>query len=242
MSLETFKTLCSALGERKLNYNSSSEIIEVTCIDKADVTTLKDSLTTIGIDAQEVFGNKVEFIGSSLPFKLFWNFQNFQNKMLLENQAEFEQKFSQDFAVIQADSPAFPKKHLYFDHTTKQTFADFDLTEDSFFFTNAENYVKFLHFLKSKEHKEDNFFHFVDYFSWDNRMIVFVSATKEGKLSIPFFNQIPDFDSKIDLSKRFERLYQAFDINDKKQKLPKFIKAEFFNFLSKSQRNKEFLS
>jgi hypothetical protein len=237
MSLTVFQELCTSLGRRELNYNSSSEMITVTCADKSDLEILKAKLSELGITTEELYDNQIEFQTYNLPFKLFWDLKTFRKKMLLDKKPQFEEEFSKDFAVIKPEFSSFGN-NIFYKSDTQQTFIDFNLVENLFFFSNAKNYVNFLHFLKSREHKEDGFFHFVDYFSWDNQIIVFVSATKEGKLSVPFYSEIPNFDAETDLTERFERFFEAFDDNDKKQKLPKFIKAELFNFLSKEPKEK----
>jgi hypothetical protein len=74
----------------------------------------------------------------------------------------------------------------------------------------------------------------VDHFNSDSRNIIFTSLKKEGKLSVPYPATLPTLDKRFNLKKRVQRLIDCFAPQNKH--LPKFIKAELFNFLAKEER------
>lgn len=120
------------------------------------------------------------------------------------------------------------------------TYIDFKLDTDDFTLSNAEAYFRLLSFLKTQEHKEDNVFYFVDHFNSDSRNIIFTSLKKEGKLSVPYPTTLPLLEKRFNLKKRVHRFVDCFSPQNKH--LPKFIKAELFNFLAKEEKTSRMLT
>lgn len=81
--------------------------------------------------------------------------------------------------------------------------------------------------MKEQEHQEDHHFYFVDHFNSDNRKIILTSLKKEGKLTIGYPAEVPDFDIQISIKSKIERFISCFN----EKQLPKFLKAELFNIL-----------
>lgn len=100
-----------------------------------------------------------------------------------------------------------------------------------FLIKNNQTYFELLELLKRNEHKEDSIFYFVDYFSWDNEIIVFTTLKKEGKVTFKFKSTGLNLPHDINLQKNFSRLLESFDESNKH--LPKFIKNELTSQLSK---------
>jgi hypothetical protein len=157
------------------------------------------------------------------------------NLTLFIDSSDFERRvkesdFKRDVFILNLETTSF----LY---TIKDevTYRDFEPLANDFSIQNADYYYKFLQFLKSQEHKEDQPFYFVDNFSWDNRIIVFSSLKREGRLSIPFSARPPRLSRGYQFRKRYKRFVSAFEAENRQ--MPKFIKAELFAFLSKEERD-----
>jgi hypothetical protein len=116
---------------------------------------------------------------------------------------------------------------LFYNNEETQTYLNFVLAPANNFFQNTLYYFKLLSFLKNQEHQEDHHFYFVDHFNADNRKIIFTSLKKEGKLTVGYPQEVPDFNSQISIKSRIERFISCFN----EKQLPKFLKAELFNIL-----------
>lgn len=116
---------------------------------------------------------------------------------------------------------------LFYDNKETQTYLNFVSAPKNYFFQNVLYYFMLLSFLKEQEHQEDHHFYFVDHFNSDNRKIILTSLKKEGKLTIGYPSEVPDFDSQISIKSKIERFISCFN----EKQLPKFLKAELFNIL-----------
>lgn len=116
---------------------------------------------------------------------------------------------------------------LFYASKENQTYLNFVSAPTNYFFQNVLYYFKLLSFLKEQEHQEDHHFYFVDHFNSDNRKIILTSLKKEGKLTIGYPAEVPDFDIQISIKSKIERFISCFN----EKQLPKFLKAELFNIL-----------
>lgn len=115
-----------------------------------------------------------------------------------------------------------------------KTFTNFIEDENNFFFSNSISFNEFIEFIKSQEMDSDEAFHFVDYVNKTNRKIVFTSLSEKGRLIINYFNDIYNFDSKINYSIPLEEFKSCF-IKENLH-LPKFLKNSIIEFSSKSKK------
>ena len=116
---------------------------------------------------------------------------------------------------------------LLYNNEEAQTYLNLVLAPTNHFFQNTLYYFNLLSFLKKQEHQEDHYFYFVDHFNSDNRKIILTSLKKEGKLTIGYPSEIPDFDPSLSVKSKIERFILCFN----EKQLPKFLKAELFNVL-----------
>jgi len=199
-------------------------------------------------------GDYIEFeaseAGSEVLERYSLEYELIQNKKcrLLLYQNDFDIYFNRADLIQRITKGSFARNILFLDEQTlvpyfwrakdQKTFVDFVEKSDNYFFSNIIAYFEFLEFLKVQEHKEDNVFYFVDHFSWDNRLIVFTTLKKVGKMTISIPSNVPFFKENHSLKANVEKFYRAFDENNKH--LPKFIKNELFKFLSKERRENRF--
>ena len=102
------------------------------------------------------------------------------------------------------------KKNVPFSLIDNITFTDFIQDENNFFFSNSKSFNEFIEFIKSQEIDSEEAFHFVDYVNKTNRKIVFTSLSEKGRLIMKYFNEIHNFDNKIDYSISFEEFKTCF--------------------------------
>ena len=128
----------------------------------------------------------------------------------------------------------------YFDYSLKKTIVDNNAENISFFFENVWEYFDFIELLKQQEFQENRPFYFVDHYDDSRNQFVFISPKKEGKLTIPFEDTKPLFDPNQSLKPRFDSFKAAF--NEQNKHLPKFIKYELFNVLTKVDRKERMMT
>jgi len=125
--------------------------------------------------------------------------------------------------------------NIIYNPTTGQTHINGSLSNSYFLIRNNHLYFELLIFLKGHEHQEGKILYFVDYFSWDSRIIVFTTLKKEGKLSINFTAAGLELQNDIRLKENLERFKLAF--GESSRNFPKFIKNELISQLSKYHIN-----
>jgi len=130
-------------------------------------------------------------------------------------------------------------ENVVYDPTTMESRISSVLDKSYFLINNNHLYFELLIFLKRQEHQEGKIFYFVDYFSWDSRIIVFTTLKKEGKLSISFATGGLELPDDIYLKESLERLQHAF--GDSSRNFPKFIKSELIVQLFKYHVNDRML-
>ena len=238
MGFAEFQKLSSIFKDWKVRFVEDSQEIEFACDSEAKRLKLSNLIQKeLNLTLTELYDFKLRLKIEDLPFFFYWGEQDFRDKIFTKNGATFNRSFDSDLAVINQENSQI--ENYFFDGKNKKTFVDLAEDPNNFLFLNSRAYIAFIQFLSQKEHQEDAFFYFVDHFSWEKDEIVFVSAQKEGKLTIPFPRVIPEFDQKINYSIRLKNFIDSFPDNDKTQKLPKFIKAELFKQLAvkpKSER------
>ena len=114
---------------------------------------------------------------------------------------------------------------------TDQCYLDFVANDNLFFFLNANNYVEFIDFLKSKEQETEDAFHFIDYANDINRKIVMTSLTEKSRMILKYYKAIPEMPSDKDFSKGlilFKNCFVADNFN-----LPKFLKSSLIKYASR---------
>lgn len=218
--MENVKELYSILRKAgNVVYQQEAGVIEI-----AGDSAVLESVEKLGFTAEILQGKTVRIEVYQPTLTIFIDDTDFITRV---KSADFGSKI----LILNLDT-----NPLFYDTTTEQSYRDFELDSSIHFIQNAHYYYKLLTFIGSKEHNEDQAFYFVDHFNRDNRTIILTSLKKEGKLSIPFTQAPPDIEQKINLKKRYERFTMCFGPQNKH--LPKFIKAECFNFLSKESKEK----
>jgi hypothetical protein len=125
------------------------------------------------------------------------------------------------------------KENVPFSLIDNDTFTNFNLDVNNFFFSNAKSYYQFIEFIKSHDIDSDEAFHFVDYVNKTNRKIVFTSLSEKGRLIMKYYNEIHKFNIEEDYSISFEEFKNCF--SKENLHLPKFLKNSIIEFAGKSK-------
>jgi hypothetical protein len=214
--MDNIKNLIAILkGAGDVAFISDDATIEI-----AGDNNIEASIKKLGFDA-EVVQRKVRISSYQTTLVIFIDINDFRNRV---KQSDFNNKA---ILILGKSSPVY-----YYEK--ENTYIDFEISNTDFSVSNGDWYFRLLGFLKTQEHKEDNVFYFIDHFNSDSRNIIFTSLKKEGKLSIPYPSTLPLLEKRFNLKKRVQRLIDCFASQNKH--LPKFIKAELFNFLAKEER------
>lgn len=126
------------------------------------------------------------------------------------------------------------KENVPFSLFDNQTFINFIQDDNNFFFSNSKSFNDFIEFIKSQDLDSDEAFHFVDYVNKTIRKIVFTSLSEKGRVIIKYFNEVHNFDNKINYSIAFENFKTCF--NKENLHLPKFLKNSIIEFSTKSKK------
>ncbi len=126
------------------------------------------------------------------------------------------------------------KENVPFSLFDNQTFINFIQDDNNFFFSNSKSFNDFIEFIKSQDFDSDEAFHFVDYVNKTIRKIVFTSLSEKGRVIIKYFNEVHNFDNKINYSIAFENFKTCF--NKENLHLPKFLKNSIIEFSTKSKK------
>lgn len=215
MSLEKFQRFTELINSCQSNFDNENNSIVLTTDDNQ--TLIKKLKIELSLEGEEL-DNKVLVDLASFDYYLFWD------KAHLLRKIKIDEKIDKNLAILNFEKIG---ETIFYDNASEKTFKNFNLDESNFSVINIKYYLEFISFLKSKEHKEDNYFHFVDYFSWDNRIIVLTYPKKEGKLTITIPKNIPEFIVTKNYKKSYTRFFDSF--KDENKHLPKFIKSELFN-------------
>lgn len=235
MQLEDFKKLYTLLSDYKLNFIAERASIEIVCESSDARDKLQNVLTgEFGITSNKFPENHLRLTLDDTTYFFYWDWDEFKVQSFSKNPDSFQNRFNKNIIIWNfPTADGTDTVPIFYDVNNQKTYADFIKTTDCWLFENSFYYLKFLHFLKSQENNEDGKYHFVDYFSWDKRQIILVSAKKEGKMTILFPNEIIHFDVDVRLKPRFDNFFSAFENPDANNVLPKFVKAELFNTLTK---------
>ena len=134
---------------------------------------------------------------------------------------------SEDVLILNGENDAFSL-------IGNQAFTNFVQDDGNFFFSNSNSFNEFIEFIKSQDVDSDEAFHFVDYVNKTNRKIVFTSLSEKGRVIIKYFNEVHNFDNKINYSVAFDNFKSCF--NKENLHLPKFLKNSIIEFSTKSNK------
>lgn len=212
--MDKFRNFIDLIQPRTaISYVNDDSTIEITINQE-----INQQIIHLGFSS-EIIQGRIRIASRQTAVALFTNYEDFQSRII-------DTDFDLPILIIASDKGSV----FYKNDTTYENFVE---VKNNYVISNAKTYFSLLKFLATQEHKEDSAFYFVDHFNRDSRKIVFTSLKKEGKLTIPFSDrpiQNLDFDMSIKLT-RFE---EAFNVTNRH--LPKFIKYELFNFLSKIEK------
>lgn len=172
-------------------------------------------LRTLGIEFENIRNESIEVEKRNFPLNIYIDHISY---------LKLHEVAKPDVLILNVDN-------VPYSFIEENTYINFTLNIDNFFFTNAKSYSEFLIFLKEQDKDTDEAFHFIDYYNSTNRKIVFTSLTDKGRLIIKFFNEIYHFDEKIDLSKHFDQFKNCF--SEENHHLPKFLKNSIIDFASR---------
>lgn len=220
--MQLYKDLHEVLRKNQIQLIESGDYIEFEASSFGSEVLRKHSL------AHELIqNNKCRLLLYQNDFDIFFSRSDFFQRI--------QKRFDRNILFID-DKTLVP---YFWSASDQKTYVDFVETQTNHFFNNVIAYFELLDFLKNQEHKEDNVFYFVDHFSWDNRLIVFTTLKRVGKMTISVPANVPVFNEDLSLKTKIEKFYRAFDENNKH--LPKFIKNELFKFLSKEKKEDRFV-
>lgn len=196
-------------------FTQSTFNIEVDKIVFEYSTDTETQLKELNIEIENIRNESIEVEKANFPIKIYEKYDSYLKLNEVNNQ---------NILIINIDDK--PYSYIQGD-----TFINFILEKENFFFINSISYTQFLNFLKEQEKDTDEAFHFVDYYNSTNRKIVFTSLTEKGRLIIKYFNEINHFDEKVDLSKHLNDFKKCFA--EEKYHLPKFLKSSIIDFASR---------
>lgn len=116
-------------------------------------------------------------------------------------------------------------------HIGKVTYENFIETNSLFLFSNSETYYKFIKYLQSIDNEDENAFHFIDYFNSSHRKIVLTSLSEKGRVIIKYSEDIPLFDTSIDLSNNLVHFKNC--VEEKENHFQKFLKNSLIDYASR---------
>lgn len=182
---------------------------------------LEDYLNGIGIKFEKIRTEEINIDYSNLGFEVFQNTVSFLTVNNLEKDC--------DILILDFEGKTLSK-------VQDQTFINFDLEENLYFFSNATNYLDFIKLLKSKDQETEDAFHFIDYANGINRKIVLTSLTEKSRLILKYFKEIPLFPTDIDYSLGLTQFKNCF--KEENQNLPRFLKSSLIKFASRYDYDK----
>jgi len=204
-------TLLNQIPELRFDVDRLSFVL-----DEEKYANVIKNIDDVQVHIERTGNNEVEIDTTQFPFYLYFDETDFIKRVKRD-------KWNKPSLIY--------TKAAFYDPGTHDTFINGTPSADYWLIVNNHSYFETLHFLKTKEHKEDSIFYFIDYFSWDAGIIVLTTLKKEGKLTI----SIPDsglmLPNEIDLFKQSKRLKDAFA--DENRQFPKFIKNEMIASLAK---------
>lgn len=176
---------------------------------------IETQLGELNIEVENIRNESIEVEKANLPFKIYENYNSYLKLSEINNQSVL---------ILNIDNEPYS-------FIEGETYINFVLNKENFFFINSISYAEFLSFLKEQDKDTDEAFHFVDYYNGTNRKIVFTSLTEKGRLIIKYFNEIYHFDEKTDFSKHLNDFKKCF-VEDNLH-LPKFLKSSIIDFASR---------
>lgn len=170
------------------------------------------------------------------------NFLNIRNETLTIEKKDFNlniYKNSESYLKLNEiskneDVLIINKENAPFSLFNDTTFTNFTQDDNNFLFSNAKSFNQFIEFIKSQEIDSDEAFHFVDYVNKTHKKIVFTSLSEKGRLIIKYYNEIPNFDNKINYHTSFEDFKLCF--SKENLHLPKFLKNSIIEFSAKTKK------
>ncbi len=172
-------------------------------------------LNELNIEFENIRNENIEVEKTNFPFKIYEDYKSY---------LKLKETTNQNVLILNIGNEPYSL-------IEDETFVNFILNKENFFFSNAISYVQFLSFLKEQDKDTDEAFHFVDYYNDINRKIVFTSLTEKGRLIIKFFNEIYHFDEKVNLSINLNMFKKCF--TEENYHLPKFLKSSIIDFASR---------
>lgn len=182
---------------------------------------IEQQLSDLSIEFEKIRDETIIILHENIPFKIY----NDLDSYLKISEVGKEQ----NLLILNLDNE--PLSYL-----DKKTYINFIENNENYFFTNSIAYNDFIKFIKTQDTDSEEAFHFVDYINNDSRKIVFTSLSENGRIIIKYYNEIINFDSKIDYDKYLEKFKNCF--NESNQHLPKFLKNSIIEFSSKHESEK----
>ncbi len=125
------------------------------------------------------------------------------------------------------DNIVFEKGKVSYSLIGDKTYVDFQLKEDSYFFTNARCYFDLISFIDSKKSETEDAFHFVDYVNEGARKFVFTSLSDRGRVIVEYAKNVPLMNADFDYRTTVDEFKACF--NEEGTHLPKFLKSSIID-------------
>ncbi len=104
-----------------------------------------------------------------------------------------------------------------------ETYVDFNLKDNNYFFSNAKCYFELISFIDSQKSETEDAFHFVDYVNEGARKFVFTSLSDKGRVIVEYAKKLSLMDTDTDYRPIVEEFRACF--NEEGTHLPKFLKS-----------------
>lgn len=177
---------------------------------------LEAYLNQVGIKFEKIRTEEINIDYSNLGFKVFQNTKDFLTISNIEKEC--------DILILDFNGITLSK-------IQDESYLNFNLEEEFYFFSNASNYLGFIKLLKSKDQETEDAFHFIDYANDINRKIVLTSLTEKSRLILKYFKEIPLLPTNIDYSVSVKQFDNCF--KEENQNLPRFLKSSLIKFASR---------
>jgi len=174
--LQIHKDLYDIL-QKTTQFIITSGYIELSSYD----SNVEEKLIEIGLSSEKIGSENLRILINNTNIKIFKNIDEFNSINSIDNNS--------NILILEKEPVSFLKG---------ETYNNFDLTKDDFLIENAKAYLEFQAFLKEQESETDESFHFVDSYNLDFRKLIFVSLAENGRLSITYNADIPNFDRTYD--------------------------------------------
>lgn len=179
-------------------------------------SSIQTQFSELSVEFEKIRNEKIIVYKENFPINIYKNFESYLKINEIEKQ--------KSILILNLEN-------LPYSLIENITYINFKEKGQNNFFENAISYSEFIKFIKSQDIDSEDAFHFVDYVNSDNRKIVFTSLSEKGRVILKYYNEVKNFDEKINYKTYLENFRNCF--NEQNSHLPKFLKNSIIEFTAK---------